>query len=100
MIGEEISSRTFCGRSVPSKIMATSNALTVKFVSDDQGDGAGFIAEYSISSGSLFNSLKIINSKTDTLTNSEDPGKMTHNTALHLGLLCLPRQNQTSEKEI
>ena len=41
--------------------MATSNALTVKFVSDDQGDGAGFMAEYSISSGSLFNSLKIIN---------------------------------------
>ena len=61
LIGEDILSRTFCGRSVPSKIMATSNALTVKFVSDDQGDGAGFMAEYSISSGSLFNSLKIIN---------------------------------------
>ena len=41
--------------------MATSNALTVKFVSDDQGDGGGFMAEYSISSGSLINSLKSLN---------------------------------------
>ena len=35
-----------------------------------------------------------------TLTNSEDPDEMPPNAAFHLGLHCLLRQNQSSEKEI
>ena len=34
------------------------------------------------------------------LVNSEDPDEMPHNVAFHQGLQCLPRQNQSSEKEI
>ena len=34
-----------------------------------------------------------------TLTNSEDPDEMPHNTVFHQGLHCLLRQNPSSEKE-
>ena len=33
------------------------------------------------------------------LTNSEEADEMPHNVAFHQGLHCLPRQNQSSEKE-
>ena len=35
-----------------------------------------------------------------TFANSKDPDEMLHNAAFHQGLLCLPRQNVSSEKEI
>ena len=35
-----------------------------------------------------------------TLANSEDPDEMLHIAAFHLGLHCLPSQNQYSEKEL
>ena len=35
-----------------------------------------------------------------TLENSEDPDEMPQIVAFHQGLHCLPRQNQSSEKEI
>ena len=35
-----------------------------------------------------------------TLANSEDLDEMMHDTAFQKGMHCLPRQNQTSKKEI
>ena len=35
-----------------------------------------------------------------TLSNSEDPDEMPHNTAFHLGLHCLLRLKRSSEKEV
>ena len=35
-----------------------------------------------------------------TLANSEDLDEMMHDTAFQQGMHCLPRQNQTSKKEI
>ena len=35
-----------------------------------------------------------------TLANSEDQDEMPHYVAFHQGLHCLPRQNQSSKKEI
>ena len=37
--------------------------------------------------------------ETDTLANSEDPNEMPHNAALHQGLHCLFRQNQSEKKQ-
>ena len=34
-----------------------------------------------------------------TLAKCEDPDEMPHNAAFHQGLHCLPRRNQSSEKE-
>ena len=35
-----------------------------------------------------------------TMANIKDPDEMRHKAAFHLGLHCLLRQNQSSEKEI
>ena len=35
-----------------------------------------------------------------TIANSKDPDEMQHNAAFHQGLHCLPRQNQSLEREI
>ena len=35
-----------------------------------------------------------------TLSNNENPDKMLHKAAFYLGLLCLLKQNQSSEKEV
>ena len=42
----------------------------------------------------------LVTPKLCTFTNSEDPDEMPHNAAFHLGLHCLLRQKQTSEKDI
>ena len=50
-----------------------------------------------------FNPLWNGNPSTVTLTNmanSEDPAEMPHEVAFHQGLLCLLRQNRSSEKVI
>ena len=41
----------------------------------------------------LINPLYTSDLKMSTLANSEDPDKMLHNVAFHLGLHCLLRQN-------
>ena len=49
----------------------------------------------------LINSLRTVNPKMGTMTNSEDPDKMLHKSAtFYQGLHCLLRLNPSSRKEI
>ena len=51
LIREDNLLQTYCGSKIPKKIVAESNILRVQFVSDEEGDGEGFSAMYSKTSG-------------------------------------------------